>query len=128
VNGRKKGISTEPDLPEQPEYGNPSKAEDVPDMGTVLAPSFKFSTAVTLREGKLIEEDIADINEGRKFLCTYGFVRYKDSFEGTPVRETRFCYVYDVTRGGTLVDPKTREPIAPDAFRVGGPSTYNEAT
>jgi hypothetical protein len=128
VDGRAKGNDTEPDLPDEPDYGTPSKPEEIPDMGSVLAPGFRFTVGVTLREGKLLPKEIVDIQQRRKFLCAYGFFRYRDSFEGTPDRETRFCYIYDVTRGGgVLIDPTTQLPVSPSAFRAGGPSAYNRA-
>jgi len=128
VDGRPNGLNTEPDLPESPDYGTPSNSEEIPDMGTVLAPAFQFTSGVPLFGGKLSPEEVIDISERKKFLCAYGFVRYRDSFEKTPDRETRFCYFYDVKLGGVYIEPNTGKRISPDAFRVGGPPEYNRAT
>jgi hypothetical protein len=129
VEGRVRGRDTEANFPAEPDYGAAAKAEEIPGMGTILAPGFRFTSGIPLWGGKLSPQEIVDIGQRRQFLCSYGFVRYRDAFEGTPVRETRFCYVYDVTRGGgVLIDPETKEPVSPNAFRVGGPTAYNRAT
>ena len=122
------GNESVPDLTDIPTYPLTVKAETIPDMGSVLAPSFNFTTIVYFIGGRLNTADIEGISTREKFLCVWGCIRYRDAFGDTPTRETRFCYIYDVSRGVTLTDPRTGKAISPDAFRVGGPPAYNQAT
>jgi len=126
VESRQKGSMTEPNLPSVPSYGEPNTSDSIPYMGKVLAPGVKFQVGIQLEGIFLTQEDIADIRSRKKFGCAYGFIRYRDAFSKSKIRETRFCYTYDVP----LVPLSSRndERINPDRFRIGGPNCYNEVT
>jgi hypothetical protein len=115
-------------LPVPPVYGPKAKIPDLPNMGSILAPLSEYSLGVLLESRRLTVEDWLDIKFRKKFLCTYGFIKYQDAFDRAKTRETRFCYIYDYQSGGVLVSPETGKQIKPDTFRVGGPQEYNEAT
>lgn len=119
----------EPDLPEQPDYKDPDTLEKHSEMGRIRPPEEDFTVAPMLESLFLFEaggdvvsgaEDVKAMRSRDKFLCAYGFIRYRDAFSRSKVRETRFCYVYRVNRPTT--------PKHPEAFYVGGPPRYNEVS
>jgi hypothetical protein len=121
VNSRSspKHHSKEPDLPEIPNYATPDTLLDNPQMGKVRPPDESFSV-VPMLEGLFFKDgDIDAIKKGDKFLCIYGFIRYRDAFSKSNERETRFCYVYGERNP---LDQRKGE------FVIGGPPAYNEVT
>ena len=123
VKSRPKGNITVPDLPEVPDYGrDPHTLENTPEMGKVRAPGDNFTVAPMLEGFFLKSADIEAINKWEKFACAYGFVRYRDAFSRSKIRETRFCYVYDVWRS------PLGKAEHPNHFVTGGPPGYNDAT
>ena len=119
----------EPDLPDTPDYSDPQTLDNQPEMGRIRAPEEKFDVLPMLESMFLLEggegehsgaKDVKAIKAREAFLCAYGFIRYRDAFSRSKIRETRFCYVYHVRRG---IEPKGYE-----GFNVGGPPAYNEAT
>jgi hypothetical protein len=133
VPSRKRGVVKEADLPEPPNYGQTVTSSDNPEMNKTLFPEEPFSGTVTLEDGidsfmPPNDQLWAELVKKEKFLCAYCFIKYQDAFDGAPIRETHFCYVYRIAVGGILVDPQTGKPLDPDGFRVGGPSGYNNAT
>ena len=123
VNSKKKGSLFEADLPPIPNYGSEiCTLENTPEMGKVRAPGDEFTVSPML-EGMFLEpEDVNAINAWQKFACAYGYVKYRDAFSRSKIRETRFCYVYNVWQ----------HPLGkannPPRFVTGGPPGYNEAT
>jgi len=122
VGARPKNEITEPDLPPQPDYKKVYDLESVPEMGGILPPEKEFTINVTLEGMFLNPEDVEAINKWEKFACVYGFIRYKDAFSKSRVRETRFCYIYSVWRS------PLGKAEHPSHFVVGGPPAYNEVT
>jgi len=126
ITDERKGIR-EPDLPRTPDYSKPDTLENQPEMGPIRAPEEEFEAVPVLESMFLYEagtdkisgaENVAAIKEGKKFLCAYGFVRYREAYSRSKRRETRFCYVYG-----------KRYPLGrSDEFITGGPPSYNEAT
>jgi len=120
VNGRRNSSDTGsvPDLPEEPEYGSPETLVESPDMGSVMAPGATITVKPQFEETFLKPEDAASIENGEKFLCLYGFVKYRDSFASSKIRETRLCYVCG-----------QRHPLdgRKGEFVIGGPAAYNMA-
>jgi hypothetical protein len=118
----------EPDLPSQPDYKDPNTLENSPAMGRIRPPGEPFNVVPMLESLFLMEggdqcsggEDVKAIRSRDKFLCAYGFVRYRDAFYRSKMRETRFCYVYHVRHG---IERKGTE-----GWNIGGPPAYNEAT
>jgi hypothetical protein len=129
VNSRPNGSITEADLPEVPDYGAPNTVRDIPQLGRVLAPdpSSNFQVGARLDNLYLTPEDLVAINQWQKFLCAYGFIKYRDAFSKAKMRETRFCFIYDMPRV-PLMNMITKERANPDQFIVGGPESYNEVT
>jgi hypothetical protein len=122
VPSRPKDGVTEPDLPESPDYGEPFTISNIPQMAAIIPPGDKFTVSPHL-EGLFIEQaDDEAIKTGTKFPCVYGFIRYRDAFSKSKIRETRFCYVYGLKRN--LVG----EAVQPNQFLVGGPAAYNDVT
>jgi hypothetical protein len=133
VPGRRRGGFKEPDLPIPPDYGQPLTHTDSPELTKTLAPGEIFSGWAPLEDqlGLVSGNDLsfwADVQKQDKFICTYGSITYQDAFDGAPIRETKFCYVYRRSVGAIWVDAKTGKPLLEDGFRVGGPPGYNEAT
>lgn len=121
------GKRSEPDLPEVPDYRATVKSHEIPEMGMVLPPGKPVSARVMLESNRISLPDFQEIKNREKFLCTYGILKYRDAFDRSSIRETRFCYVYDIAVGLVLTDID-RKKIDPDAFRVGGPPGYNGVT
>jgi hypothetical protein len=118
VKSRPNGQSREPDLPEQPNYGEPDSLKSNPSMGRIQAPNDPIIVTGQLESLFIRPEDAKAIEEGGKFLCAYGFVRYRDAFSEKKRRETRFCLVCG-----------NRGPLSQrldDGFVVGGPPSYND--
>lgn len=116
-------IAEEPNLPEEPVYWRGMiKSPDIPESGVVKAPNETIQLGITLEEGPLLPDAISAINEGKQFLCAYGFVAYVDSFEREHL--TRFCYIYRVSRRAAI-HSETGKNIYPSLFVMGGPSCYN---
>jgi hypothetical protein len=111
--------SSEPDLPNIPDYGESKTIIDAPDMGSIRPPGEKFQVSPKFESTFIKPEDIEAIKAGDKFLCLYGFIRYRDAFTSSKMRETKFCYVH-----GRRNPLDSRE----DQFVVGGPPAYNEVT
>jgi len=109
----------EPDLPENPDYGELDTLASNPQMGKVYSPGDEFAV-VPMLDGLFFEDgDLAAIKAGEKFLCIYGFMRYRDAFSRSKIRETRFSYVHG-----------EQHPLGLDKrqFITGGPPAYNEVT
>jgi hypothetical protein len=115
----------EADLPSDPVYGKPDTLLDIPTMGDILPPGNGPHAPVRLN-CILKEEDLEALKTWKKFAVSYGFVRYRDAFAKSKMRETRFCYVYDVPQG--LIPHDRIGQKNPNTFRIGGPPNYNEAT
>jgi len=64
--------------------------------------------------------DVKAIRNREKVLTAYGFIKYRDAFSASKIRETRFCYVYRVNA------PHDMRKI--EGWVTGGPPTYNECT
>lgn len=118
----------EPNLPDSPNYGNPTVTlMHQPEMGRIRPPGEDFVVVPTLDSLFLFEagtdevsgaQDAKAIKSGDKFLCAYGFIRYRDAFSQFKTRETRFCYIYNVK--------SPANPNSPDVFEIGGPPAYND--
>jgi len=122
------GKRTEPDLPDAPNYGPLGTINTIPELGTVLPPGREFESRVLLESSVISLSDFQHLINRNKFLCTYGILKYRDAFDRSAIRETRFCYVYQIETGLVLTDPVDRKKVDPDAFRVGGPPAYNGVT
>jgi hypothetical protein len=95
----------------------------------VLAPEAPpFQVWLLMESGRLDMLTYGELIRKEKFLCSYGFIKYQDAYEGALIRETRFCYVFQIQIGFVLISPETGKPILPDTFHIGGPSEYNNAT
>ena len=105
--------------PEVPNYEKPDTLLSNPQMGRVYPPGEPFKVVPMLDSVFFKPDDIEDIKTGKKFLCIYGFIRYRDAFAKSKERETRFCYIYGLQ--GPLSDSNCR-------FVIGGPAAYNEVT
>jgi hypothetical protein len=126
VNGRKTKKNSnffEADLPPVPDYGKDiCTIENMPEMGKVRAPGDTFTVSPML-EGMFLEpDDVKAINQWQKFACAYGYIKYRDAFSRSKIRETKFCYVYNVWQ-----NPLGTANNSPH-FVIGGPPGYNEAT
>jgi hypothetical protein len=118
VKSRADGHHQEPDLPEQPIYGEPLDLDSSPSMGRIHAPNDPIVVTGRLESLYFKPDDIKAITEGLKFMCAYGFIRYRDAFAEKKRRETRFCFVCG-----------NRGPLSQkveDGFVVGGPPAYND--
>jgi hypothetical protein len=114
------GFDREPDLPEQPNYGEPLDLTANPSMGRVHMPGDEMTVEITLENLFLTADHATALDKGDSFLCVYGFVRYRDSSVSWKRRETRFCLACG--NWGP-----TGRKIA-DGYWVAGPSRYNEVT
>lgn len=129
VEGRKSKRNPkkmEADLPDTPVYGQPDTLLDIPTMGDIVAPGDGPHVPVGLDTQILKKEEVEELKTWKKFAVAYGFVRYRDAFAKSKIRETRFCYVYDVPQG--LIPPDRAGKTNPNTFRVGGPPEYNDVT
>ncbi len=121
VKSRKssKGYDKEPDLPEIPDYGALDTLVSNPQMGMVHSPGDKFNVVPALDSLFFEPGDVEAIKAGDKFLCIYGFIRYRDAFSKSKMRETKFCYIHGV-----------RNPTSQDnrQFVIGGPPAYNDVS
>jgi hypothetical protein len=115
----------EPDLPPTPDYTNIVAHQIAGKNRMVVAPDAVFQIHELLKGGVPPATELEAVRDGKKVMCAYGFIRYKDAFEED--RETRACYVYDFSWGGVLRTPD-RVVLNPAGFRPGGPSAYNGAT
>jgi hypothetical protein len=118
-----KSFPLEPDLPEVPDYEKPSRYQIAGENRMVIPPQAPFNLQAFL-EGDVIKE-FENLRGGKKLMCAYGVVRYRDAFDKD--RETRACYVYDFAWGGVLSTPDG-QVLNPAGFRIAGPSEYNKAT
>lgn len=59
-----------------------------------------MSTGNVISLGRLDEDRVADINDGKKYLCCFGFIEYTDTGpeETRKIRRTAFCRVYQPSR------------------------------
>ena len=108
-----------PDLPEKPDYGEkPTTLSDSPEMGQVWAPGSPITVAPMLKGAIANQEQLQALRDGKNVLCLYGFISYRDAFDKSKMRTTRFCYICG--KKGVL-DTKYEE-----YFVLGGPPEYNE--
>jgi hypothetical protein len=115
----------EPILPEVPDYPKGPWNSEIPDNGRVLPPNDKFAVNIVLDPAVSTEDEFNKLWEWKNCVCLYGFVAYGDTFG--VMHETRFCYVYEISRGGVIADAAGNR-LNPDRFRIGGPKGYNQAT
>jgi len=114
----------EPDLPENPNYAGITGLEITGKNTIVIAPGGDFRIQEFLSPPPK-PEDLEETRDGKKVLCVYGFIKYKDAFGRG--RETRACFVYDFSFGGILRSPDGIV-LNPAGFRPGGSAAYNQAT
>jgi hypothetical protein len=109
-----------PDLPENPDYGEESTTlTDSPEMGQVWAPGSQITVGPMLKGAIAKPEQLQALKEGKNVLCLYGFINYRDAFDKSKMRTTRFCYICG--KKGVL------ETKYEEYFVLGGPPEYNEA-
>lgn len=106
---------TEADLPDEPQFESETTTLESPDIGSVKPPGEKFDVVYRFQE--LEAGDSEAVKQGKKALCLYGFIQYRDAFAKAKIRETRFCYIC-----GDKDFLDIREAI----FVAGGPDSYNE--
>ena len=107
-----------PSLPDQPDYGQPDTLLDSPEMGKIWAPGNQILVHPMLKGAIAKPEQLSDLKEGKTVLCIYGFIHYRDAFDKSKMRETRFCYICG--KKGVL-DEKWE-----GHFDLGGPPAYND--
>ena len=116
--GNPEGAYKEPDLPKQPNYGEPLDLTDSPSMGKVHTPGDEIRIEITLEDMFLTADHAKALEQGQSFLCVYGFIRYRDSSVSWKRRETRFCLACGDWG-------PTGRKVA-DGYFVAGPTEYNE--
>jgi hypothetical protein len=116
--GAPEGFYKQPDLPEQPNYGEPLDLTDTPSMGKVHAPGDEMRIEITLEDMFLTADHAKALKQGQSFLCVYGFIRYRDSSVSWKRRETRFCLAC-----GNWGPTGKR---ITNGYFVAGPTEYNE--
>lgn len=127
---KEKTIPLEPDLPESPGYhwnslGTNTQTRDIPQAGVIFEPGKVFRIYMTLEDGFTLERFEA-VNEGREFLCAYGFVLYCDAFSRD--HETRFCFVRGADKIPPQITGKTSVGLYLSEFYPSGPPEYNRTT
>jgi hypothetical protein len=115
----------EPAFPEIPEYPKRPWNNEIPQNGRMLPPNDKFYASFILDPPVSREDEWNQLWEWKRCICLYGFVSYGDTFGNN--HETRFCYVYEVSRGGVIQDT-AGNILNPSRFRIGGPEAYNRNT
>jgi hypothetical protein len=109
-----------PDLPDIPNYGEPTTLIDSPEMGVTWPPGSKILVKPTLDNSIAEEAQLRSLKAGESVLCLYGFIRYRDAFDKAKIRETRFCFTCGKQ---SVLNRKYSEE-----FVLGGPSSYNETS
>lgn len=107
-----------PCLPEKPDYGEPDTLSDAPEMGRIWAPGSQIIVSPSVKGLIATKEQLRFLNEGKSVLCIYGFIRYRDAFDKSKTRNTRFCFICG-KKG--ILDQRFEEH-----FILGGPPAYND--
>jgi hypothetical protein len=107
-----------PDLPGIPVYGTPTTLDDSPEMGRIWAPGATIVVKPMLEHAIAEKDQLQSLRDGKNVLCLYGYIRYRDAFDKSKMRETHFCFTCG--QMGPL-DAKLEEH-----FVLGGPPAYNE--
>lgn len=72
----------------------------------------------------ITDEELVLVRSGKKFLYFWGYMRYHDPFDGTPIHETTFCAFIDIVYG----DPMALTQDSLLEVRFGHHSEYNDMT
>ncbi len=120
LTATRKSVQTdgiEPDLSDEPEFELETTILEAPDIGSVKPPRARFDVVYRFQELEAGDNDA--VKQGKKALCLYGYIQYRDAFAKAIIRETRFCYI---CAGKDFLD--SREAT----FIIGGPDSYNRVT
>jgi hypothetical protein len=105
-------------LPETPDYSSPATLEDSPEMGAIWPPGATFTVTPMLENTIAEKEQLQSLKDGKSVLCLYGYIRYRDAFDKSKMRETRFCF--------TCGKQNPFQAAMDEYFVLGGPPAYNE--
>jgi hypothetical protein len=121
VEAHKSSIPSAPKLPPEPKYSTGRQPSEIPEGGRTVAPGGPFSIGVNI-ESSMSSAELADLRDKKKFLCSYGFIEYKDAFGRSG--KTQLCYVYNWPVGGVITAPGG-QVLNGEGFQLGGPPAYN---
>jgi hypothetical protein len=73
----------------------------------------------------LYADDVVAVQEGRKHFFLWGWARYNDVFEATPVHRTTFCRFLHEIFGDPTKEPNDKDNVVKMRFAIH--SSYNDA-